>query len=232
MKNTDRKRAIQLGCKLLLGLGCSLLLWASPANAGQLDHPAAKIALKQPAPFARLSASVQKQLKRGKRVVRLYYRKNDKGKRSIVAEAKAIIKAPPIKVYEQLARVEKIQEFMPNMIYSKIKKKLGPNRYFMHRTIKVLWTKIHMFLTVALTPGKRLTWHLDRTKKNGIKDTVGTMTFLPYNGGKYTYVTYRVYTDTGRAIPGFIRRMLIKSSLPNVLKSLNKRVMSGGRWKK
>lgn len=216
-------------CWVVLGV-VGLVCMASPAMAG--DSPAAKLALKMPQPFAKLPADMQKKLLHGKRVVTLFYRLNKKGKKVIVAQARGIIKRPPAQVYFHLSQVERVQEFMPNLIYSKIQKKLGPNTFLMLRIIKVLWTKIKMYLRVELVPKRRLIWRLVPHKDNGIADTVGAMTMEGIHGGKHTLVTYSVFTDTGRAVPGFIRKMLIRGSLPNVIKALEKRTMSDGRWKK
>ncbi len=224
------------------GLGLLSLMWgASLAEAGpakvnlkskRFSSPAARWGWQIPAKFATLSTKEKKRLRAGKITVVLKYRKNEKGKNMLVTLTRGIVKAPPKNVFKTMAQLDKAPEFMPRMFYSKIKKKLAPNVYHVLRKLKIAWTTIVMNMRIELIKNKRYKFSLIRSMKNGIKDSIGAMTFEPINGGKHTLVTQTNYADSGRWIPGFIRKPILRRDLPGVQVAIRKRTLSNQTWKK
>ncbi len=194
--------------------------------------PAEQLALSPPTPYSKLPDKVKLKLQRGETVVEIFKKKNERNKEVYVTIARAIIKAPPSEVYSQLSQLNKTHEYMPRLYYSKVQKKLGQNTYYVLRKLKVVWTKIVLNLWVHLVPNKRIEWRLFPNLKNGIRNTVGAFHLEPIEGGKKTFITYSLYTDSGRWVPGFIKKILIKKDLPKVITAIRKRVLSKGRWKK
>lgn len=198
----------------------------------QFTSAAALYGLQKPRPFKKLNAKLRKALEKGKIKVWINYRANELGKKKIVTKVLGIINKPPKAVFAQMAQLEKAHKFMPRMTYSKITKKISKTEYNVLRKISVAWKSIAMHIRIKLTPNKRYQFHLLRRKKNDIRDSVGAYNFEAIHGGKHTLVTYCLYSDSGRWIPGWVRRPLLRKDLPGVVRAMRKRVMSGGKWKK
>lgn len=227
----SRKHVVALGlCGFVLGL-CVGISEASKnkralgkaKSSKKVLSAAAAYGLSRPPKWAALSKKTRAFLLRGKVEVKTKWLKNERGKKKMVAQCRGIIKAPPRKVFQTLADLNNAHKFIPGMYYSKIQKKLGPNRYHVFRKVKVAWVKISLHLEIQLTPHRRYQFRLMRHLKNGIKDSVGAMTFEPIQGGKHTLFSYRSYADSGRYVPGFIRRSVLGRSLPNLVRHIAKR---------
>lgn len=198
----------------------------------RLHSPAHKFARQYPKPFRTLPLKVRLALLSGKTRVFIKYRKNEVGKKMVVTRTEIVIRKPPKMAYKGMADFKNTHLFMPRMYYSKLIKKLKKNTYHVLRKLKVAWVKIPMNVEIRLKPHRRYEFSLMRHLKNGVRDSEGAMTFEPILKGKYTFVTYRLYSDSGRWVPGFIKNPLLKRDLPNVLKALRKRVESNFKWKK
>ena len=184
----------------------------------------------------KLSKKQRRRLLKGKTVVTKKIGKNRKGKSVGVGVAYIIVKAPPAALARVLRNYSKQPEYMPRLTNCRVVKKRGRVwMVFLKLLFKFLFIKKRISYTLRMVyevPNRRISWSLPPNKKNQIKDTKGFWQFDPMKGGKWTLVTYSVYTDTGLAVPGFIQNALVRGDLPGVLKNFKKRVESGGRWKK
>ncbi len=194
--------------------------------------PAEKMVLSPPPSFSQLPPKVVADLLKGKVVTEIFKRKNRKNKMVYVTIARKIIKATPKEIFEQLSQLEQTHKYMPRLYYSKVKKQFSKNTFYVHRKLKVAWVKVNLHIWIKLTPYKKIEWRLFPNKKNDIKNTVGAFVLEPIKGGKETLVTYLLYTDSGRWVPGFIKKIMLRKDLPKVMKALEKRVLSGGKWEK
>lgn len=196
------------------------------------DSPAARFAWQKPPKYATLSNKEKHKLMLGKVTVQLTHRKNEKGKKMLVTLARGVIKSPIKKAFKTLAQLNKAQDFMPRMFYSKIIKKLDKNSWHVLRKLKIAWKVIKINTRIRLIPPTRYEFNLRRHLKNDIKDSVGAYTFESINGGKHTLITYTNYSDSGRWIPGFIRNPILRKDLPGVIHAIRKRTLSNHTWRK
>lgn len=211
-----------------LGWVCLLALCL---GGPQASAKAAKVQIKPAKTFKKLPKWVRTKLTKGEVPVKVNNPKNSK-LRGALATAWIIVNASPTKVYAEMIKFDKRYEYMPRLIKSTITKRLTPTTLKVNQVMKVMWVKIAVNLNISLTPKKKIAWVLDKKKKNGVKENIGSWEFEGIDNNKKTMITYQLYTETGRAVPGFIRNILIKSDLPNVLRHVRKRVMSNGKWKK
>ncbi len=200
------------------------------AGLKKVWSPAAAYGWSRPPKWAALSEKTQKILKRGKVQVSTKYLKNEHGKSMMVVQCRAIIKSPPKEVFKTLADLNNAHKFMPGMYYSKVIRKLGPHTYHVVRKVKMAWVKLALNIRIQLFPNHRYQFNLMRHLKNDIKDSVGSMVFEPIHGGKHTLYTYRSYADSGRWVPGFIRRAVLGGTLPKLVKQIGKRTRNRN-WK-
>lgn len=219
--------------KLYLVVGMSVvgLGFSSPASAkGKKASPAVK--LKAAKPFAKLKKSLRTALLKGEIPSTSYSVKMKNGKKAMVAASWAIVKKPIKTVYNEMIKFQDRYKYMPNSIKSQVVKRYNKRELHVYQVSKFWWTKIPVNIRVKLTPHTKITWALMKDKKNGIKDNLGYWVFEPLNKGKHTLISYSLYTNTGRSVPSFIKRMILRNSLPSVLKNVRKRIMSGGKWHK
>lgn len=145
--------------------------------------------------------------------------------------ALGIIDAPPEAVWEHMADVESHPEFMPRVDRAEVYLE-KENRRGVREVVKVLWKEYVYHVLQEYDRGAlRMTWTLDKSKENDIKETRGGWTLRPYEDGK-TLAAYQLYVDTGRLVPGPLERWLTKKDLPDVVDALRKRAESGGSYKK
>ncbi len=163
----------------------------------------------------------------------LVQREYERGKDATKGEwiALAIIDAAPKAVWQHIVNVEEHPEYMPRL--DRVEIYLDEeNRRGVKEILTVLWKEyVYHVLQVRDEENLRLTWTLDKSKENDIRDTRGGWTLRPYGEGK-TLAAYQLSVDTGRMVPGPLERWLTKKDLPNVVEAVRKRSESGGKYKK
>jgi carbon monoxide dehydrogenase subunit G len=143
----------------------------------------------------------------------------------------AIIEASEEKVIETVWKREKHPEFMPRVEKIQMASDDGTVSKF-RVTIGVLWKKISYSLELERFEEKHLiTWKMDKSVANDIKDTTGTWRFVPL-GAERTLVAYDVTADSGVSVPQFLEDYLTRRDLPGILLAVKKRTESNGAWKK
>lgn len=66
---------------------------------------------------------------------------------------------------------------------------------------------------------RTITWVLDQSKKNDIRDTAGAWILLPH-GEDQTIVVYSIDIDMGWALPNWLENFMIRRDLPGFVDSL------------
>ena len=89
-------------------------------------------------------------------------------------------------------------------------------------TIKLLITVVYHLKHYFNRATGTMTWELDRSKPNDIRDTTGSWYFQPYKNGCIAF--YSVTVDSGHAIPGWLEDYMTKRDLPNILRAVRTRV--------
>lgn len=64
-----------------------------------------------------------------------------------------------------------------------------------------------------------ITWVLDQSKKNDIRDTAGAWMLVPHGEGK-TILVYAIQIDMGWAMPNWLENFMIRRDLPGFVESL------------
>lgn len=64
-----------------------------------------------------------------------------------------------------------------------------------------------------------ITWVLDKTKENDIRDTAGAWMLVPHGEGK-TILVYAIQIDMGWALPNWLENFMIRRDLPGFVESL------------
>ena len=141
-----------------------------------------------------------------------------------------VVHRPVSEVWSTLSRFEDKPEYMPRLKTMEVLEK-SPERVRVKVSVDASVTTARYTLIFSLNePQYVLSWKLDSTAKdNSIADAVGEYRLFQLDGGQ-TLVTYKSYVDTGRAVPRMIQDYMAKRSIPNLLRAIQKRVESGGRW--
>lgn len=205
----------------------ALLSLCSPASATRKG----KSLLRPAKPFAKLSKSLQKRILKGEIPVEDYTVKRN-GKDVGIALARTLIKATPMAVFQYMKVFRKRPQYMPRLTAAKVMKKLKGNHVYVYQRLQIMWKKIHLHLKIQLNPGKSIRWGLMPGKKSSVVANVGAWVFEPIQGGKHTLLTYSLYTQPRDWVPGWLKNILVKSDIPNVLRNVRKYVESKGKFKK
>jgi hypothetical protein len=98
----------------------------------------------------------------------------------------------------------------------------SPERIGAEWTLSVIGTKVvfNLIYECHRTQGFCTYW-LDESRKNDIVSSTGHYVVLPHGAG--TRLIYASNTDTGRSMPGFIRRWIAGSSLNTQVEGIRKR---------
>ena len=138
----------------------------------------------------------------------------------------ALIDRSPDAVWQVLIRAEEYPQFMPRLVSMQRYYDNG-NQVGLKETIKVLFSTISYHVMLTLDPASHtLSWHLDHTKENDIRDTTGSWTVRPHGEGK-SLVVYSVAVDSGMHVPRPIESFFFNKDFPGVVRALKKRVESG-----
>jgi hypothetical protein len=185
-------------------------------------------------PLPELTLEEYEEIKRGEILVFEEMFKSEDGKDAGRGKAYAYFANPWSTIWATLTDYDEQREYMPRVTTSEVVKRKG-NEVWMKFEMEVLW--VDLAWVIQQTKDEKaheIRFLLDHSYQdvNSIDDTQGSWEFIPVEGGKATVVVYRVFVDTGYAVPDFILSYLTRKDLPNVLGNLRKRVSSGGKWKK
>ena len=143
-----------------------------------------------------------------------------------------VVERPLSEVWSALSRFDDKAEYVPRLNSSQVLEKSATSvRVKMEVNASV--TTVHYTMRYTLDEAAGLVrWKLDDTARdNGIADADGEYHMLSLSPTR-TLVVYRTYVDSGRSVPGFVQRFMVKRSLPELLHAVKKRIESGGKWKK
>jgi hypothetical protein len=88
--------------------------------------------------------------------------------------------------------------------------------------LSVMGTRVQFNILYGLDPSRRwCRYHLDTSKENDLVDVQGA--YQIYRVGDSTRLIYRSETDSGRRVPGFIKRWLASDSLTEQLEGIKAR---------
>lgn len=170
-------------------------------------------------------------LEQGKVVVFKKGSKDAQGNSLGKGQVMMLVNKPRDEVLKYIRDHDAWPEFMPHLVkieeYYKKDNEVG-----VKETLRILFKKIQYYILQTYDEkAGTLTWRLDKSKKNDIKDTTGSWTIKPY-GKDRCLIDYSVVVDSGIPIPKFIENFLFNRDLPGVVKAVKKRAESNGAYKK
>ena len=147
--------------------------------------------------------------------------KNEAGETRGRGLAIGFVKADKNKIMNTLLDYPSYPQWMPRVKKTEVYHKT-PTQVYVQFTLKVVITIVyHIKHTINVGAGT-ITWELDKSKENEIRDTTGSWLVKPHKDGCLLF--YSVALDSGHAVPGWLEDYLTKKDLPNVIKAVKKRV--------
>jgi ribosome-associated toxin RatA of RatAB toxin-antitoxin module len=135
---------------------------------------------------------------------------------------KAVINAPPARVWALVSRCANYDKFMPRIKASRELSRKG-GRILCRVTVDMPFPYSDLTATTEVrhTVGKQRWYRRWKLIKGDYKVNRGSWVLTPFNGdNKRTYAVYRAQAVPNAYVPGAIRRMAQKSSLPKMIKAL------------
>jgi len=185
-------------------------------------------------PLPDLTLERYEEIRRGEILVFEETFESEDGKDSGRAKAYAYFAHPWPAIWATLTDYDKQREYMPRLTTSQLIRREG-NQVWVSFEMEVLWVDLAWVIKYEKDRrAHRIHFALDHAYRevNTIDDTQGSWELIPVEGSNATVVVYRLFVDTGYAVPDFVMSFLTRRDLPNVLGNLRKRVDSGGSWKK
>jgi len=185
-------------------------------------------------PLPDLTLERYEEIRRGEILVFEETFESEDGKDAGRAKAYAYFAQPWPTIWAIVTDYDKQREYMPRLTTSRIIKREG-NEVWVRFEMEVLWVDLAWVIKYEKDrTAHRIRFALDHSYRevNTIDDTEGSWELIPVEGGDATVVVYRLFVDTGYAVPDFVMSYLTRGDLPNVVGNLRKRVESGGSWKK
>ncbi len=178
-----------------------------------------------------LSASERRDIERREVVIKGELYKTPAGKNAGRGVAFARFNRGVEPCWTVLAEYEKHPVFMPRLVRVTFLSR-SPDAARVAHEVEVLWATYRYTLDLRFDPAARkMSFALDKTAKNDIKDTSGSWELFPL-GEDATLVKYTVAVDSGMFVPGFLEDFLARRDLPSILENYRRRVESGATWKK
>ncbi len=178
-----------------------------------------------------ITPEILKKLKKGEVFVTDEIFRDKDGKDKGRGRAYILINRPASKVFSILLDFNKMKEYFPRIVNSKIISRKG-NIVKVFFDLKFMFKHVRYYLDHFIKPDQYyFEWQLDKNKKNDIDETTGYWQICPLDSQR-SIAIYSVYVDTGMLVPSFVQKWLTKGDLPDVLKTLKKRAESDGKWKK
>ncbi|MCD6570946.1 MAG: hypothetical protein J7L53_09615 [Deltaproteobacteria bacterium] len=165
-----------------------------------------------------------------------------------------LIDAPPAKVWDVLDDWDSMGDFVPSLEHYKTIHVVEPSEEGISKeTLIEGKLKIPLFEVVYTLDVKfdkanlRQDWRLVTKKEAaaykerginirypsaGLKNIEGFEYIEPYDNGRKTIYYYAPVVESSIPLPGFAERAITKSTLPDYMDAIKKRVESGGMYKK
>ena len=160
-------------------------------------------------------------LDRGELVVYKKGGKNEDGSSRAFGRVLATINRPKDDIWQLLINDEEHLKFQPHLV-SVERYETQEGDAGIKQTVRVAFKSFtYHFIEKHDKEGGVLTWRLDKSKENSIRDTEGSWVVRPHGDGR-CIVMYTLAVDSGTSFPKFIETILFNKDLPNIVKSMKK----------
>jgi ribosome-associated toxin RatA of RatAB toxin-antitoxin module len=137
----------------------------------------------------------------------------------------SLVQRPPSEVWTVLTDFERWPKFMPLVRETHVERREGA-RAWVAQKFRVWFYPMRHTTVYQLEPGAgRLGWKLDPEAPHDLESSEGHWDLISVNGGAATLVRYEARVSAGRAVPGFLERMLRERSLGQMLDALRGEVL-------
>jgi ribosome-associated toxin RatA of RatAB toxin-antitoxin module len=143
-----------------------------------------------------------------------------------------VVERPIAEVWATLARYDDKAQYIPRLEKVTILER-RPDLLRARMQVNATVTTEYYTAFFQLDEKERVIhWKLDPSAHdNTLADVDGEYKLFELTPQR-TLIVYRTYVDTGRPVPRFIQNHLALRSIPDLLRSIKKRIESGGTWKK
>jgi len=143
------------------------------------------------------------------------------------------IAKPPKAVWAVILDSEKHPEFMPT-VTSKRKYEVDGDRYGTKTEVSTILMNLtyHTIHEPNIEEGYAFIY-MDHSRENDLADTASMWFIRPHGkDGEASIVLYTQTLRTGFPVPETFEKMMVRTSLPNVINNIKKRAESDGTWTK
>lgn len=180
----------------------------------------ALLAVRPLAAAPELTPDEWQEIERGEVVVR----RLESERRGELELARAIgvgtLPASPDLVWSVLTDFRTWPEFMPNLRETRIVRR-EESRVWLRNHFRIAFRDMRHTVVYTLDPGeRRLAWTLDLDAPHDLAWVEGSWEIAPFRDTARSLVTYRIRTDPGAPVPGFIERALVVRSIPDLFRGL------------
>lgn len=205
----------------------SLVAWlgAAAAHAGDAASPPSLDCIACRADAGALLTSYSEaeweQLRAGEVITSETRDESAPGTRRSTVSASGLIEASPGQAWSVITDHAAYPSFLPTVEATRVFSR-ADGRLSVTQHLRILFVDVRYS---TLDPARGLaTWQLDESAPRDIAETSGSWQLAPLPERDVTLVRYRARVDTGRPLPGPIERLLTRSSLPRVVRSVREEV--------
>lgn len=202
-----------------------------PSEAGAAACPDCAPGALEPAevveaePAVELSAQDWQALRAGEVLIRDREGGEDGAEIPLDVQGLVLIGVPPGRVWQTVLDFERWPGFMPLIRETEIVRR-DADRVWVHQRYRVAFVNLEHTSIYDLEPGRaQVRWRLDKESHHDIADAQGRWQFVSVDEGISTLAVYEGVLVPGRAVPGFVRRMLVRLSLPRMLRRLREEAL-------
>lgn len=147
--------------------------------------------------------------------------KNEDGSSRAFGRVLAIVNRSKEDIWQLLIHDEEHINFQPRLVLVE-RYETQEGDAGIKETIRVAFKSFtYHFIETHDKEGGVLTWRLDKSKENSIRDTEGSWVVRPH-GENRCIVMYTLSVDSGTSFPKFVETILFNKDLPDIVESMRK----------
>lgn len=206
----------------------SVAMFAFLFLAGTLAHSGEESG----SPLSGFSKEERDKLLKGEPVYQHLKKENEKGEIEGYGQSAIIINQPADKSFQIFCEFDKHQLYFPRKKKSEVIKSWD-NKALVHKVFGFYVVDVEYTVLYTVDPEKRrVDYKLDKDYPHDLEEVEGFFRFEKIDEKRTLFIYAATKVETGLKVPGFIQDYLTSRDLPQVARSVKKRVESGGKWQK
>ncbi len=213
--------------KLIIGaVVCALVFIGAPAFSGEASEDGDK------SPLERFNKEERAKLLKGEPVFKHVKKENEEGEIEGYGKAFVIIEKPVETSFEIFCEFDKHHLYFPRKKKSEVVKKWD-NKALVHKVFGFYVVDIEYTVLYSIDAKKhRVDYKMDKDYPHDLEEVEGFFRFEKIDEDRTLFSYAATKVETGLSVPGFVQDYLTSKDLPQVARSVKKRVESGGKWTK